>query len=72
MGIFFPKGTPPAVMARMNTELNKSTKAPEVIKSFDDLGDGIGGGTPEEFKKVVLETSERLTKIIIEKNIDLE
>ena len=72
MGIFFPKGTPPAVMARINTELNKSTKAPEVIKGFDDLGDGIGGGTQEEFKKVVLETSERLSKIIIEKNIDLE
>jgi tripartite-type tricarboxylate transporter receptor subunit TctC len=71
MGIFFPKGTPPAVMSRMNAELNKATKAPEVIKGFDDLGDGIGGGTPEEFKKVVLDTSERLSKIIIEKNIDL-
>lgn len=72
MGIFFPKGTPPAIMNRMNVELNKSTRAPDVIKGFDDLGDGIGGGTPEEFKRVVLDTSERLSKLIIDKNIDLD
>jgi tripartite-type tricarboxylate transporter receptor subunit TctC len=72
MGIFFPKGTPQPIMNRMNAEFNKSTKYPEVIKGFDDLGDGIGGGTQDEFKRVVLDTSERLSKLIIEKNIPLD
>jgi len=72
MGIFFPKETPQPIMNRMNTEFNKATKAPELIKGFDDLGDGIGGGSQADFKKLVLQTSERLTKLITDNNIKLD
>ena len=72
MGIFFPKGTPQPIMNRMNAEFNKATTYPEVIRGFDDLGDGLGGGTQEEFKKLVLETSTQLTKLIIDNKIELD
>lgn len=72
IGSFYPRGTAPAIVNLMNTEFNKAAKSPEVIRKFDDLGEGFGGGTPEEFRKLVIDTGARLTKVVEETGIQLE
>lgn len=46
--LYAPKGTPPAVIARLNAEVNKILAQPETKARFLELGFDVGGGTPEE------------------------
>ncbi len=71
-GIFFPGNTPGAIINRMNAEFTKARLDPETIKKLDGMGEGPGGGTPEEFRRFLNETSERLTKVIQDAGIELE
>jgi len=47
--VYAPKGTPKAIVQRLNTEIVKALKSPEVhAKLVDQLGMNIIGSTPEE------------------------
>jgi tripartite-type tricarboxylate transporter receptor subunit TctC len=47
--VYAPKGTPKAIVQRLNTEIVKALKSPEVhAKLVDQLGMNIVGSTPEE------------------------
>ncbi|MDM0026679.1 Bug family tripartite tricarboxylate transporter substrate binding protein [Variovorax saccharolyticus] len=46
--LYAPRGTPPAVIARLNTEVNKILAQPETKARFLELGFDIGGGTPDD------------------------
>lgn len=72
IGAFYPRGTPAPIVNRMNAEFAKAATSPEVIKKFDDLGEGFGGGSPEDFRKLMLATGARLTKVVAETGISLE
>lgn len=53
-GIFFPAGTPKAVVEHMNREVKASLADPEVRKSLQAIGfEILGTGSPEEFEKLV-------------------
>jgi len=45
--ILAPAKTPPEVLKRMNEEINKALKNPEIAKKLDAQGIDIVGGTPE-------------------------
>jgi tripartite-type tricarboxylate transporter receptor subunit TctC len=44
-----PAGTPPAVVARLNAEINKAMEAPEVAAKFAEQGLSVRRNTPAEF-----------------------
>ena len=44
--ILAPAKTPPEVLKRMNEEINKALKNPEIAKKLDAQGIDIVGGTP--------------------------
>jgi tripartite-type tricarboxylate transporter receptor subunit TctC len=47
--VYAPKGTPKAIVQRLNTEIVKALKSPDVhAKLVDQLGMNIVGSTPEE------------------------
>ena len=46
-----PAGTDPAVVARLNTEINTILTDPEVQKKLLDMGWQAAGGTPEDLAK---------------------
>ena len=46
-----PKGVPPAVIARLNTEINAVLKMQDVAKRLDNLGVLPIGGTPADAQK---------------------
>jgi tripartite-type tricarboxylate transporter receptor subunit TctC len=52
-GLAMPAGTPKEIIARMNAEGQKATKAPEFIKRMNDLGYDIVGGTSEQMGSMI-------------------
>lgn len=48
-GIFAPRGTPPAVVAKLNDAINFALNHPDVKKRFADRGEITLPGTPEQF-----------------------
>jgi tripartite-type tricarboxylate transporter receptor subunit TctC len=46
--VIAPAKTPPEIIKRMNEEINKVLKTPEVAKKLDQQGIDIAGGTPAE------------------------
>lgn len=48
-GILAPATTPTPVIARLNAEINKALKEPDVKKTIESEGGEILGGTPQEF-----------------------
>ncbi|MDM0018816.1 Bug family tripartite tricarboxylate transporter substrate binding protein [Variovorax saccharolyticus] len=46
--LYAPRGTPPAVIARLNSEVNKILAQPETKARFLELGFDIGGGTADD------------------------
>jgi tripartite-type tricarboxylate transporter receptor subunit TctC len=72
VGIFVPSAVPATAINRLNQEFNKARNSPELVKKLTDLGETPGGGTPDEFRRFLMQTSERLTKVIKENKIELE
>jgi tripartite-type tricarboxylate transporter receptor subunit TctC len=52
-GVFAPAATPPAIVKRLNEEITKILKTPEMQKRLADLGSDPGYLAPEEFGAMV-------------------
>jgi tripartite-type tricarboxylate transporter receptor subunit TctC len=52
-GIVAPAGTPRSVVTRVNAELNKALKSPELVKMLNSQTAEAVGGTPDAFGKVI-------------------
>ncbi len=63
-GVFAPKGTPPEILARLNAEMAKLLRSPEVKDQLAGLGAEPGGKTSAEFAAFVRAESARWGKII--------
>ena len=53
LGLFAPAGTPPAIVARLNAEINKVLQMPEVRAKIEQGGATPVGGTSEAFADFV-------------------
>ena len=71
-GIFAPAGTPPAVIARLNTEINAVLALPEVRERLVNSDNVPTGGTPEEFAKAIRTEYDNNRDIIKQANITLD
>ncbi len=63
-GIVAPKGTPKAIVAKLNDAVNRALKEPDLSERITTQGNVIGGGTPEEFAAFVAAETARWTKVI--------
>jgi tripartite-type tricarboxylate transporter receptor subunit TctC len=52
-GVVAPAGTPKNVIARVNAELNKALKSPELVKTLGAQTAEAVGGTPDAFATVI-------------------
>ena len=64
-----PKGTPPAVVAKLNAEIHKALADPEVKERLAALGAEVSPTTPQELANLVRTEHERYGKLIREANI---
>ena len=63
-GAAAPKGTPPAVIARLNREINAGLADPAMRAKLADLGGVPIGGTPEQFWALHRMETEKWAKIV--------
>jgi tripartite-type tricarboxylate transporter receptor subunit TctC len=68
-GIYAPRGTPPAVIAKINAAYNAALKDPEVLKRLNLLGATPTGGTPQQFAAVVTADTAKWRKLITERHL---
>jgi len=61
---FVPAGTPPAVISRLSTEINRTLKLEDVRAKLITLGLETLGTTPEELGTFVREESQKFGKLI--------
>ncbi|NML45042.1 tripartite tricarboxylate transporter substrate binding protein [Ramlibacter sp. G-1-2-2] len=71
-GLVAPKGTPPAIIAKLNEAANKALKEPELVKAITEPGNIMGGGTPEQFLTFVSGETARWSKVVKDKKITAE
>jgi len=63
-GIVAPSKTPAAIVQRLNGELVKTLKAPEMIESLGTQGLEAAGGTPERFGVFIKSEMAKYAKVI--------
>lgn len=68
-GLFAPAGTPPAIVKRLNDELNAVLKEPDVAAKLRDQGAAPGSGSPEDLGRFVKAETERYEKVVKSANI---
>jgi tripartite-type tricarboxylate transporter receptor subunit TctC len=68
-GAFVPAGTPPALVARLNEEINKALKDPKLIDTFAKGAIEPVGGKPEDLGKLARSDSEKYARLVKELNL---
>jgi len=66
MGLLAPKGTPPAIIERLQRELKAALAAPEVKTFFNEAGIEMVGSTAAEFGSYFREERDRWARIVKE------
>ena len=67
-----PKGTPAAVIARMNAVSNEILSDPAVKKRLADIGVSTLGGTPEQLAKTIADETEKWGHVVREAKIQAQ
>ncbi len=71
-GIFAPAGTPPAIVQRLNAEINRALQDPEVKAQLGKLGIKIIGGSPEKLTEIQKADIAKWSRVAKAANITLE
>lgn len=68
-GVLVPAGTPKPVVAKLNAEINRILKMPDVVEQLAKTGSEVAGGTPEEFEKYIAFETAKWAKVAQVANI---
>ena len=68
-GVLAPKGTPADVVQRLNQEISKVLRQPEVAKSFESQGMVPAISTPAAFGALVAKDAQRWAEVVKKGNI---
>jgi tripartite-type tricarboxylate transporter receptor subunit TctC len=71
-GILAPAGTPAAVVARLNSEINRAIRQPEVRERLAADGAEVIGGTPDDFASHLKIELSRMGKLVRQAGIRTE
>jgi tripartite-type tricarboxylate transporter receptor subunit TctC len=71
-GILAPAGTPAAVIARLNTELDRIVHEPQIEKRFADIGGEAIGGPPSALASLIHDEIARWRRVAKEAGIHIE
>jgi tripartite-type tricarboxylate transporter receptor subunit TctC len=69
LGVFVPAGTPPAIVARLNSEMNKALAVAAIRESFLQSAQEPIGGSAEAFARLVREDFAKYERLVRELNI---
>ncbi|NDA53022.1 MAG: tripartite tricarboxylate transporter substrate binding protein, partial [Betaproteobacteria bacterium] len=71
-GLVVPSGTPPAIIARLNTELQKVLASSEVRSKLLATGTEILGGTPEQYNQFMQSELRRFAQLAREAGAQID
>jgi len=71
-GLLMPAGTAPEIVARLNGEVAKVLRLPEVSERFKALGIEISGGTPAEFAAFMRAETVKWGRVVRESGAKLD
>jgi tripartite-type tricarboxylate transporter receptor subunit TctC len=63
-GILAPAGTPPAIVAKLNAEVNKYLQSPEGKEQLLAQGAEVAGGPPEKFVAHIRTETDKWAKVV--------
>ena len=63
-GLLVPAGTPPAIVTRLNGELNRVLANPAIIQRLLDQGVEATPGSPRVLRELIVSETERWRKVI--------
>ena len=72
VGMFAPAGTPRAIVERLNAEINRIIKEPDIRSKLTQQGIAPVGGTPEEFGAYISAEIRRWTAVARANDIKME
>jgi tripartite-type tricarboxylate transporter receptor subunit TctC len=72
LGLIAPKGTPRAIVTKLNDVYNKALAMPEIREKIVGPGNEVGGGTPEAFGDFIVKEADRWQKLIKSAGIKVE
>ncbi len=68
-GFLAPAGTPKAIVARLNAEINAALKLPDVRAKLEAAGIEVQGGTPQEYAALIKSDLAKWGKVVKEAGI---
>jgi tripartite-type tricarboxylate transporter receptor subunit TctC len=68
-GIGVPKNTPPAIVEKLNKEINAALAVPKTAARLRDLGGTLIPGTPDDLAKLIAAETDKWAKVIKFANI---
>jgi len=68
-GLVAPAGTPAEIVRRVNGEVGKALKSPDVIERLEKIGLAISSGPPEQFDALLRSETARWARVIKERNL---
>jgi tripartite-type tricarboxylate transporter receptor subunit TctC len=71
-GLFVPAATPKPIIDKIAAGVTQVVRSPEIRARLAEDGWESGGGTPEEFTKVWMDTAKQLGRVIQERHITIE
>jgi len=71
-GFLAPAGTPKAIIAKLNAEINAVLKMPEVRTKLEAAGIDIQGGTPEAYATLIKSDLAKWGKVVKDAGIEAE
>lgn len=72
IGLFAPVGTPPAILARLHTEVTRALASPAAKERFAAAGADVGTGSAQDFAAFTAAERSKWSALIREANIRAE
>jgi tripartite-type tricarboxylate transporter receptor subunit TctC len=63
-GVGVPKGTPTAIVDRLNKEINAALAGPKIKARLADMGGTVFAGSPADFGKLIADDTEKWAKVV--------
>jgi tripartite-type tricarboxylate transporter receptor subunit TctC len=72
VGLFTTAGTPPEIVERLNSEINRIVRLPDIVDKLADQGVTPTGSTVAEFRRLIASEIKQWTDVVREANIQAE
>lgn len=63
-GVGMPRGTPPAIINRMNAAINRAITEPKTRERLAELGGALIVGTPDDFGRIIQAETAKWEKVV--------